>query len=77
MQGVNGWHDREIRRVVLLPLLRELLPRVGLKNVERRWLELVGPKSLTDEQSPYFDALSSKLISSRESQRDKVVSKLV
>lgn len=77
MQGLNGWHDTHIRDVVLLPLLRDLLPKVGLKMVEKRWCELIGPKSLTDEQSPYFKALSSRLISSRELQSDKVVAKLM
>lgn len=67
MQGKNGWADKRVRNSILLPILNDLLPSLGVPSAQQRWCDLVGPKSLTNEQSPYFEALSSHLKSSRKS----------
>lgn len=78
LQGKNGWANKHIRSVILLPMLRELLPSLGINNIESRWIELIGSKSLTDEESPYFKALSAHLMSpvSKSSSVSKYLSKM-
>lgn len=61
MQERHGWEDRETRDSLLLPLLDQLLSQEGLGTAREKWCELIGPKSLTDEHSRYFSALSSRM----------------
>jgi (p)ppGpp synthase/HD superfamily hydrolase len=61
LQGSNGWADKRMQSLVLLPLLNELLPSLGVQNAAQHWSDLIGSKSLTNEQSPYLKALSAHL----------------
>ena len=61
VEGKNGWGDRELRAAVLLPLLHRILPARGVVDAERRWLDLVGRHSLSDERSQYTTKLSRHL----------------
>ena len=61
-QERNGWGDMTMRDDVLLPLFHTILPNLGLKNVKEKWVELIGPKSLTGEKSKYYDKLKSRLL---------------
>jgi len=67
--GKHGWNDHSILKTVLLPLIKDILPAMGLQLIEQKWCELVGKRSLTEEHSPYFKALSSFIISSDDSSR--------
>ncbi|MBX9715413.1 MAG: MBL fold metallo-hydrolase, partial [Burkholderiaceae bacterium] len=61
MQGVNGWHDREIRRVVLLPLLRARGDhRLDLLMLSHRDNDHVGGAAALLRSLP-IDALSSSI----------------
>ena len=58
MQGRNGWEDRQVQTSILIPLMKQVLPpllggRTG--TVEALWGELVGPRTLLEEDTP--DAL--------------------
>ena len=46
MEDKNGWGDKKMQKSLLLPLLRELLPSLGLPQVESIWTELIGSRSL-------------------------------
>lgn len=61
VEGKHGWGDRELRAAVLLPLLHRILPARGVVDAERRWLDLVGRHSLSDERSHYHTKLSRHL----------------
>lgn len=61
-QEKNGWSDISMRNDVLLPLLEQVLPQYGLKTVKDKWTELIGPRSLTDEKSKYYDKLKQRLM---------------
>jgi len=66
MQGKNGWQDQVMRSTVLLPLLREILPALGINNAEKRWIALIGERSLTNDFSKYFSSLSKHLVSAKQ-----------
>lgn len=70
MQEKHGWEDKETRDSLLLPLLEQYLPEEGFATAREKWCELVGPKSLTDEHSRYFSALSSRMRKRRVSRLD-------
>jgi len=70
VQGRNGWDDKALRSRVLLPLLRESLVARGVMNVESQWLELVGPRSLSDDTSQYHTSLSRHLLKTTSPQVD-------
>jgi len=58
MQGRNGWEEREVQRSILIPLMTEVLPPLlGGRNgtVEALWGDLVGARTLLEEDEP--DAL--------------------
>ena len=65
MQGKNGWEDKNMQRTVLIPLMMQLLPSLMKNNISptnsthigQMWVELVGGRSLVEEDEP--DALKS------------------
>ena len=60
MQGRNGWEDKDMQRSILLPFVNTILPEAnGDSNVNfhQIWAELVGERSLVEEDEP--DALLS------------------
>lgn len=61
-QEKNGWSDMSMRDAILLPLLSQILPQCGLKNVTEKWILLVGPRSLTNARSKYYDKLKQRLM---------------
>ena len=62
MQGRNGWEDKEMQKNVLLPLISTIIPDAlgdsnnGV-NIQQLWVDLVGARSLLEEDEP--DALLS------------------
>ena len=46
MEDKNGWGDKNMQKSLLLPLLREVLPALGIPQVASIWTELIGSRSL-------------------------------
>lgn len=69
MQGKNGWEDKHMQKKILVPLMTQILPSMMNNNIsqsinatagvniEQLWVELVGGRSLIEEDEP--DALKS------------------
>ena len=65
MGDKNGWEDKQVQKVLLIPILREVLPALDLPQIESMWVELIGARSLVIEESkgliPFKDLFTSKL----------------
>ena len=46
MEDKNGWGDKKMQKSLLLPLLREVLPALGIHQIASIWTELIGSRSL-------------------------------
>ena len=76
-QEAHGWLDKSMRNDILLPLLNEILPGNSFLLVRAKWVELIGPKSLTDQESIYFSALAKRMQSSKSKKSKMAVSEEV
>ena len=66
-----------MRNDILLPLLNEILPGNSFLLVRDKWVELIGPKSLTDQESQYFPALAKRMQASKAKRSKMAVSEEV
>lgn len=66
MEDKNGWEDKQMQKRLLIPLLQDVLPALGLPQIENKWIELIGSRSLVVEEEsrglmPFHDLFTTKL----------------